>query len=249
MGSKNISKAAFTLVELSIVLLIIGLLVGTVTVGRILIKSSQTKALISQLYEVDNATSAFVDQYNAVPGDFGGAQSTWGATSCPSSNPTCPGNNNSQVDSLAGSNVGREPYTFFMHLSLAGLLSGNYNGFTLPKVKLKNTYMTVRHLNPMNRPTAFQNILNVGLISPTTMLANMNAFTSKELYDLDCKIDDCVAYTGKVIGYFDVSYDGSAYVYATSGCPAVNTAYTPPSYRLNTDGIHCIIGYIIPSIN
>lgn len=52
-------NAAFTLIELSIVLVIIGLLVGGVLVGRDLIKSAEIRSQISQLQQYQAAINTF----------------------------------------------------------------------------------------------------------------------------------------------------------------------------------------------
>lgn len=63
-------RNAFSLVELSIVLVILGLLVGGVLAGKDLIRSATVKSQISQISEVAVASRAFQDKYFALPGDF-----------------------------------------------------------------------------------------------------------------------------------------------------------------------------------
>ncbi len=60
----------FTLIELSIVLVIIGLLVGGILVGRDLIKSSEIRAQIKQFEEFKTAANAFKTKYGYLPGDI-----------------------------------------------------------------------------------------------------------------------------------------------------------------------------------
>lgn len=59
----------FTLVELSIVLIIIGLLVGGVLIGQNLIESAKLSAFVSQMQQIDAAAAIFKDKYKALPGD------------------------------------------------------------------------------------------------------------------------------------------------------------------------------------
>lgn len=63
-------QAAFTLIELSIVLVIIGLIVGGVLVGRDLIKAAEARAEVSQIHAFSSATSAFRSKYGYLPGDI-----------------------------------------------------------------------------------------------------------------------------------------------------------------------------------
>jgi len=70
-SSKRASKrSAFTLIELSIVLIIIGLLVAGVTGGSSLIRSAQLRSVMSEARGWNVAVNAFVAQYDSMPGDY-----------------------------------------------------------------------------------------------------------------------------------------------------------------------------------
>lgn len=56
-------ETGFTLVELSIVLVIIGLIIGGVMVGRDLIKTSEVRSQISQIEEFKTAVNTFKVKY------------------------------------------------------------------------------------------------------------------------------------------------------------------------------------------
>jgi prepilin-type N-terminal cleavage/methylation domain-containing protein len=60
----------FTLIELSIVLVIIGLLVGGVLVGQDLIRAAGVRATISQIEKYNTAVNTFRGKYGALPGDL-----------------------------------------------------------------------------------------------------------------------------------------------------------------------------------
>ena len=62
-------QSGFTLIELSIVLVIIGLLVGGVLEGQDLIKAAQIRSTISQFEQFDAAVNTFRTKYNNLPGD------------------------------------------------------------------------------------------------------------------------------------------------------------------------------------
>lgn len=64
------TQAGFTLVELSIVLVIIGLIVGGVLAGQDMIKAAEIRATIAQVEEFNTATNTFRDKYRALPGDI-----------------------------------------------------------------------------------------------------------------------------------------------------------------------------------
>lgn len=66
------SKKGFTLVELAIVLVIIGLIVSSVLVGQDLIKSAELRATTTQLQQFQTAVNTFIGKYNGIPGDIDG---------------------------------------------------------------------------------------------------------------------------------------------------------------------------------
>lgn len=70
MISAPAARKGFTLIELSIVLVIIGLIVGGVLVGRDLIRSSAARAQISQIASYNTAVNTFTGKYNGLPGDL-----------------------------------------------------------------------------------------------------------------------------------------------------------------------------------
>lgn len=63
------AQSGFTLVELSIVLVIIGLIVGGVLVGQSLIAAAKVRAQLTQLDQYDAAVNAFQAKFNCLPGD------------------------------------------------------------------------------------------------------------------------------------------------------------------------------------
>lgn len=72
--SKN-QRRAFTLVELAIVLVIIGLVVGGIMVGRDMVESAQMRAVITQFERVETASKTFRLKYNCLAGDCKSASS------------------------------------------------------------------------------------------------------------------------------------------------------------------------------
>ena len=86
-------ESGFTLIELSIVLVIIGLIVGGVLVGQDLIKAAQVRAQISQIEKYNTAVNTFLEKYDALPGDlnlttankygFAARGNACGSSSCP----------------------------------------------------------------------------------------------------------------------------------------------------------------------
>lgn len=63
-------QKGFTLIEMSIVLVIIGLIIGGILKGQEIIESSRQKSLVAQMDATRAAVNTFVDRYSALPGDY-----------------------------------------------------------------------------------------------------------------------------------------------------------------------------------
>ncbi len=67
---KRKKEAGFTLVELAIVLVIIGLIVGGVLVGQDLIKSAEIRSFVTDFEKINAGANTFRSKYNGLPGDL-----------------------------------------------------------------------------------------------------------------------------------------------------------------------------------
>jgi prepilin-type N-terminal cleavage/methylation domain-containing protein len=66
----NNSESGFTLVELSIVLVIIGLIVSGILVGQDMIRAAEIRSTVSQMESYNTAVNTFRDKYRNIPGDM-----------------------------------------------------------------------------------------------------------------------------------------------------------------------------------
>lgn len=125
-------RTAFSLVELAIVLVILGLLVGGLLAGQSLIRASELRSVGTDLEKVKTAIHAFQDKYFALPGDMTNATSFWGkdATNCNAQTGTAatPGTCNGDGDRKFGSTLSPEAFRAWQHLAFAGLWPGNWPG-------------------------------------------------------------------------------------------------------------------------
>jgi prepilin-type N-terminal cleavage/methylation domain-containing protein len=115
-------KSAFTLVELAIVIVIIGLLVGGVLTGQELINQAKIRAQIKQLEGYNAAALTFKAKYGYIPGDVPAALSS--SIGLPANASTTAGNGaledaNGRLPAIAAN---YEPWRFFHHLYLMGLI-------------------------------------------------------------------------------------------------------------------------------
>src|SRR5580693_9186033 len=77
-SSKSSLTAGFTLIELSIVLVIIGLIIGGVLVGQDLINAAQARAIITDIERFNTAANTFESKYGCLPGDCVNATNFFG---------------------------------------------------------------------------------------------------------------------------------------------------------------------------
>jgi len=134
MNNTSKKQSGFTLVELAIVMIIIGLLIGGVLKGQQLIQNAKTTAVINEIKSYQAAFNSFQDTYGAVPGDMRGARDR--ISGCNDDNNCEGGNGNSLIDPTgSASNIitarGRlnhsgfpEPSQAWKHMALANLITG-----------------------------------------------------------------------------------------------------------------------------
>lgn len=156
-ASKPRREAGFSLVELSIVLIIIGLIVGGIMKGQDLIDSARLKSVVSQINNYQMAVRAYDDRFDRLPGDDDGA-------SVHLKSDLKNGNGDGIVD-------GDESVLFWDHLAAAGLIALPGQGDKLPTTKLGGVIM-VQH-DPHKTMTGHWFVLGrksgdglIGLLTP-----------------------------------------------------------------------------------
>jgi prepilin-type N-terminal cleavage/methylation domain-containing protein len=118
MRGRVSAHAGFTLVEIALVLVIVGLLLGGILKGQEMIVQSQIKNAMADFSGITAAFAGYQDRYRAIPGDDSGAAARWvGAVA---------GNGNGIVGGLYNSAAaGDESRLWWDHLRRAGFVAGN----------------------------------------------------------------------------------------------------------------------------
>lgn len=135
-------RNGYTLLEMSVVLTIIGLIVGGILIGRNIIHNGELHSAIADLERYKKAALLFKDKYHEFPGDMPNAENFWGtdancanqligANATPKI-PTCNGNGNGMIGDYSDipyqPTVYAETYRFWQQLANAGMIDGTYNG-------------------------------------------------------------------------------------------------------------------------
>lgn len=121
------SQSGFTLVEIAVVLVIIGLLLGAILKGQELIESSRVKNAVNEVSGIRSAHYGYMDRYKRLAGDDGPLP-TLNARGGSWSTVTQTGNNNGVI-AVTGAQTftaGGESAGFFNHLRAAGFLTGDH---------------------------------------------------------------------------------------------------------------------------
>ena len=254
-------KSAFSLVELSIVLVILGLLTGGILGGQALIRAAEIRSVSAEHQRYIAAAQTFRDKYFAVPGDMTNATAFWGDNNsqCPNAaiangTPgTCNGNGNGLLDfgSVAGGTA--EFAQFWNQLAYAGLVEGNYTGLSCPansycatigtdspRSKLSNagwsasSYPNGYAGDASTFAGSWGNALFFGAPHPLNGALNP-ILKPEEAWNIDTKADDGRPGTGKIIAF----YWNNACANAASAADNANALY-----RLDDANVRCALAFV-----
>lgn len=242
---RHSSLSGFTLIELSIVLVIIGLIVGGVLVGRDLIRAADIRQTGSLIEKLDTAVNIFRNKYDCLPGDCLNATQFGFAAN---------GNGDGQVyglDGFGSLNSGVENFQFFQMLIDAKLISDtrvctikglvcspiyflDRVGLTIPlphstnagyggdaAIGIINTSVPNQLPGSLNVPYQHAYIFNQATRNGFAILS------ANTVTQLDNKFDDGFPLSGKIRALHENAVNGFATV---GGC--INTGVTPNTYTI-----------------
>lgn len=231
-------RSGFTLIEIAIVFIVVGLIAGGILAGQELLQAARDRNVAKQFQEYALATIAFKNKYNCIPGDCAQA-SELGL------------GNNGDGNGLIATGYALEPYYLWQHLGNAGLINGTYsgtwgwadglhgqvNGINGPLVKgedpawgfwaTSSPYSLFAGGSVKPRPDG----IFIMITKFSTGWNQSNVMPPWRAQQLDAKMDDGLPFTGKVVHSGHVVCIGAGW--PTTNAYMVNTYKTSNLCTIN----------------
>lgn len=237
------------MVELSIVLVILGLLTGGILAGQNLIRAAELRSLNTDIAKYQTAVRTFQDKYFAYPGDMTNASSFWGlSTDCSGADAdgVCDGDGDGVIDVSNAANAVSEEFQLWRMLAKAGMVEGTYTGLTsaaagvepgvnTPPSRMNNAAWRIRYVGDLTGSVsgtlASTFALNYGnVLHMMSMSGGLNVLTPAEAWGVDKKMDDGKPTNGTII------------VRDWDNCtPAVSRTELDVDYALDVETLSCVI--------
>ena len=182
------TQRGFTLVEIAVVLVIIGLLLGGVLKGQELINSAKVKSLVQEFNSVSTMIYGYQDRFRFLPGDDPRVADHVGGTKAVGS--TGDGRINGAWNSITTTD---ESYVLWQHVRLAGLASGTTtigdatSGY--PELNVENGRIGVSSENPSSDST---------VKFPAQFYICSGGLSTRFARQIDTTMDDGVTDSGSV---------------------------------------------------
>lgn len=211
LSARRLAQQGFTLVEMAIVLVIIGLIIGGILKGQEIVNNARVKSQVAQIDGVKAAAQTFVDKYGFYPGDDTQASTQLGVDG------TFNGRgdgfvsqvaNTADVDSVA-EGVSEPPNAVWYEMQIANLISGVLSASpqTSPQTnaiaqnlegKIAASYLTYADFSvadvagaALNKMIRIQGTLNPNAPTPVMRVADAS--------QIDFKYDDGEPSTGQIL--------------------------------------------------
>ncbi|MBL6784997.1 MAG: type II secretion system protein [Rickettsiales bacterium] len=175
-------RKAITLVELTIVILIISLLSALINGALGIIKSAKTRDYINNIREYENSYYSFYSIYSGFPGDLSNASYFW---------PTSLNGNGDSIIKYEVGDASEEFANAWVHLALGDFVMTPYGPLEFPTSNNDLVSYVLRYYdnlyNLMGNSITLQSPAFAGVLTPV------------EAYQLDCKIDNCEPDVGEMV--------------------------------------------------
>lgn len=239
MGRRGVS-----LVELSVVIAVIGLLLAAVVAGLGIRKSAEMRGMLTEVSGFQSSIESFFSKYNTLPGDMPDAHTYWdnGANTVCGTATQCNGNNNGRIELNASDGLDSESYRAWQHLVLSDFLSGGYTGtattsniqadigINVPASKRTKVGYNITYSNTGD---GSRSEIMLGAFYASNINSNA-AITPAEALAIDLKLDDGVPATGLVHGV-----DGSDMVLSGDADGTGNNCRLSGAYNTANTAVAC----------
>jgi prepilin-type N-terminal cleavage/methylation domain-containing protein len=267
--NKSKAEAGFTLVELSIVIVIIGFLVAGIAAGANMVKQAQIRSVITDMQSYQTSYNGFVGRYNKAPGDLEVASTYWpGAANCSVSGTAtgdnnCNGNGDGTIDASATA-ASDEVAAALKHLQLAGFIGAGIAavpdaiaaltpGSNAPSSKITGAGFTMAGTTALTRGAGAASIgfgagstnyLYLGKNPGTTVTNNLTAgaVAPEDAFNIDAKLDDGIVSGTNFQGFNSGNFRAALGTDNTANS-CINVGVT--SYVITTTETACLVGMAI----
>ncbi len=206
-----ISQKGFTLIEISIAIIIVTIMISVITVGSSLAKQARLRSIITEVNDFRTAMDLFEGKYKALPGDITNAYDYWGSK-CDVTASNCNGNGDGRITFTNGLALDNESYRAWQHLSLAGMIKGSYTGvaqaatpsqsdigINIPESNFNHGGWIIWYDGNYSPPLTSGNYFELGAARAGYVPDNP-LMTPTEAYNIDKKIDDGYPRNGLIFG-------------------------------------------------
>lgn len=249
-------KQGFSLVELSIVLVILGLLTGGILAGQSLIRAAELRSVSTEFSRYVTASQTFRDKYFQLPGDFTKATDFWTSAGGNGANAacqagtatttTCSGNGDGYVNLINSASVW-EANRFWQHLALAGLIEGAYNGqsgvtvgLNTPRSKISGATWRILGGPGYTAGDAYGFGGTYGNAMYFYHATSGALLKPEEAWNIDTKMDDGAPGSGKVYG---IKGDGTTII-CTTGDNVAPPGDANATYVLSNSNKGCSLVFL-----
>ena len=249
LDSSNRDNSGFSLIEISIILLIIALLSTTILVAKDLQKGAEIRAVVKEVEKIHMALNSFYDAYNVAPGDTDIIYQYW--TSKCSSSSYCNGDGDNIIEAY------KESHLVWVHLVFAKFYKGNFTGLgdgdaqtqtagvNVPKSSFANGQYSILHYHWPEFPD--EHIILFGAVTAGN-IGYSSVIDANSAYEIDSKFDDGKPSEGIVYGrngWSDNSWTASRCLIDGNEAHVNNNENhdSAVEYNMNLSTNECIMGF------